>query len=100
MANDYGVQGCNPVYTTKQGLELSPYLPEEKLFGTTGVQCYEPIPGSLVFLGQCTRWDIVYTVCQLARAMSKPSGAHQVSAKHLLRYLCPFLVIAYKAGHF
>ena len=40
-----------------------------------------------MYLTQITRYDIMYSVCQLARAMSKPSKVHMVAAKHLLRYL-------------
>ena len=34
-----------------------------------------------------TRYDILFSVNQLARAMSKPSNAHMGAAKHVLRYL-------------
>ena len=40
-----------------------------------------------MYLAQVCRYDILYTVNQLARAMSKPSKAHMGAAKHLLRYL-------------
>ena len=40
-----------------------------------------------MYLGQVTRYDIRYAVNLLARAMSKPSKAHMVEAKHLPKYL-------------
>ena len=51
-------------------------------------------------LGQVTRYDIGYAVNQLAWAMSKPSKAHMVAAKHLLRYLAGTtnFAITYKRG--
>ena len=44
----------------------------------------------------------MYSVCQLARAMSKPSKVHMVAAKHLLRYLAGTtdFKIEYKKGDF
>ena len=48
---------------------------------------FQAITGSVMCLGQVTRYDVGYAVNQLARAMSKPSKAHMAAAKHLLRYL-------------
>ena len=55
-----------------------------------------------MYLGQVTRYDILYAVNQLARAMSKPSKAHMAAAKHLLRYLAGTVdfAITYKQGGF
>ena len=46
------------------------------------------------------RYDIVYALNQLARAMSNPFKAHMAAAKHLLRYLAGTsnLSITYKQG--
>ena len=41
----------------------------------------------MIYLAQVARYDILYAVNQLARAMSKPAKAHLGAAKHLLRYL-------------
>ena len=40
-----------------------------------------------MYLAQVSRYDILYAVNQLARAMSKPSKAHMRAAKHVPRYL-------------
>ena len=55
-----------------------------------------------MFLGQMTRYDILYYINQLARATSKPFKAHVVAAKHLLRYLVGTtdFTITYKQGGF
>ena len=45
------------------------------------------LSGSVIYLAQVTRYDILFAVNQLARAMTKPSKAHMAAAKHLLRYL-------------
>ena len=97
-----GMAGCNPVHTTGAGAELSLKQPGTMLLDSTGIQLYQTITESLMFLSQCTRYDITYAVNQLARAMSKPSKLHMTLAKHLLRYLKGDmgLAITYKAGCF
>ena len=52
-----------------------------------GKRLFQAITGSVMYLGQMTRYDIGYAINQLARAISKPSKAHMAAAKHLLRYL-------------
>ena len=63
---------------------------------------FQAITGSVMCLGQVTRYDIGYAVNQLARAMSKPSKALMAAAKHLLRYLARTTNFAntYKRGGF
>ena len=48
---------------------------------------FQAIVGSVIYLAQVTRYDILFAVNQLARAITKPSKAHMAAAKHLLRYL-------------
>ena len=40
-----------------------------------------------MYLGQVTRYDILFAVNRLARAVSKPSKVPMSAAKHLFRYL-------------
>ena len=63
---------------------------------------FHAITGSVMCLGQVTRYDIGYVVNQLARAMCKPFKAHMAAAKHLLRYLAETtnFAITYKRGGF
>ena len=58
--------------------------------------------GAVRYLTQVCRYDILYTVNQLARAISKPSKAHMGAAKYLLRYLAGFtdFFITYKQRGF
>ena len=53
-------------------------------------------------LAQVYRYDILYTVNQLARAMSQPFKAHMGATKHLLRCLVGSIdfSITYKQGGF
>ena len=55
-----------------------------------------------MYLAQVSRYDILYAINQLARAMSKPSKAHMGAAKHVLRYLAGSVnfPITYKRGGF
>ena len=49
---------------------------------------YQTILGSLIFLCQCTRFDIIcFAVLQAARFMSKPTPAHMGVVKRILLYL-------------
>ena len=63
---------------------------------------FQATTGSVMYLGQVTRYDIGYAVNQLVRAMSEPSKAHMAAAKHLLRYLAGTtkFAITYKQGSF
>ena len=65
-------------------------------------QRFQAITGSVMHLGQVPRYDNLYAINQLARAMSKPSKAHMAAAKHLLRYLAGTVdfAITYTQGGF
>ena len=55
-----------------------------------------------MYIAQITRYDIMYSTCQLARAMSRSSKVHMGAAKHLLRYLAGTtdFTLVYKKGGF
>ena len=78
---------CNTVCTPGVGKELSLDQPEGEILSKEEKQRFQAINGSVRYLGQVTRYDILYAVNQLARAMSKPFKAHMAEAKHLFRYL-------------
>ena len=84
------------------GKELSLDQPEENRLNKEDKRRFQAITGSVMRLGQVTRYDIGYAVNQLARAMCKPSKAHMAAAKHLLRYLAGTtnFAITYKRGGF
>jgi hypothetical protein len=48
---------------------------------------YRTIVGSVIYLANYTRPDIVYTVRQLARMMARLNENHMLIVKQLLRYL-------------
>ena len=98
----YGMRGCNPAYTPGVGPELSLDQPKENLLNEEGKLRYQSMTGAAMYLAQVCRYDILYTVKQLARAMSKSSKPHMGAAKHLLRYLAGStdFSITYKQGGF
>ena len=98
----YGMGNCNPAHTPGVGKKLSLDQPEENLLNKEDKRRFQAITGSVMCLGQVTRYTVGYDVNQLARAMSKPSKAHMAAAKHLLRYLAGTtnFAIIYKRGDF
>ncbi|CAB1110240.1 unnamed protein product [Ectocarpus sp. CCAP 1310/34] len=58
--------------------------------------------GSILYLAQCTRFDLSYAALQLSKACSNPAQVNMTAAKHVLRYLRgnPVLPIVYKRGQF
>ena len=96
------MRNCNPAHTPGVGKELSLDHPEENLLNKEDKRRFQAITGSVMYLGQMTRYDIGYAVNQLARAMSKPSKVHMAAAKLLLRYLAGTtnFAITYKRGGF
>ena len=93
---------CKPVSTPDFGQELSTNQPEQTLLNEEETQRFQAITDSVMYLAQNTRYDVMYSTCQLARVMSKPSKVHMGAAKHLLRYLAGTLdfSLVYKKGRF
>ena len=66
----------DPFHTCEKGEELlSPEVP------------YFSVIGSLLYLANCTRPDIAFSVNLLARYSSSPTQRHWNGIKHILRYL-------------
>ena len=102
VVQGYGMEGCNPAYTPGVGPEMSLKQPEEKLLNEKEKRHCQAITGAVMYFTQVNRYDILYALNQLARAMSKPAKAHMGAAKHLLHYLAGStdLFITYKRGGF
>ena len=98
----FGMENCQPSSIPRTGSEISTEQPAETLLNTEQTQRCQAITGSIMYLAQITRYDVMYAVCQFARAMSKPSKAHMGVAKQLLRYLAGTtdFNIVYKGGGF
>ena len=98
----FGMENSKPSSIPGTGSELSTEKPAETLLNAEQTQRYQAITGSVMYLAQITRYDVMYAVCQLARAISKPSKSHMGAAKQLLRYLAGTtdFSIVYKRGGF
>ena len=83
----FGTANCKHTSTPGDGPELSSKQPEDTLLNEKETQRYPAITGSVLYLAQITRTDIMYSTCQLSRAMSRPSKVHIGAGKHLLGYL-------------
>ena len=84
------------------GPELSKLVQQSEQLDAERTKRFQAIVGSVIYLAQVTRYDILFAVNQLARAMTKPSKAHMAAAKHLLRYLAGTIdfCITYKKDDF
>ena len=93
---------CKPTSTPGYGPDLSTKPPEDTLMNEEETRRYQAITGSVTYLAQITRYDIMYSTCQLPRAMSRPPKVHMGAAKHLLRYLAGTtdFTLVYKKGGF
>ena len=60
---------------------------EEKIQDAEDKKLYLSITGAIIHLEQYSRYNILFAVNQLAKAMSNPSKAHMGPIKHLHRYL-------------
>ena len=69
----FGMSECNPVHTTGTDPELSVTQPDDTLLASEEIKLYQAIVGSVMYLRTCSRFDIIYAVSQLTRAMSKPA---------------------------
>ena len=98
----FGMQDANAAHTPGYRPELSAEQPEDKLLGAEAAKLYQSITGSLLYLAECTKYDLCYAVNQLTRACSKPAEIHMTATKHALRYLRGMtdLPIVYKRGQF
>ena len=68
----FGIADCKPSSTLGFGSELSTEQPEGTLLNKEETQRYQAVTGSVMYLPQITKYDIMYSSGQLARAMSKP----------------------------
>ena len=96
----FNMSDCNPVPVPGIGKELSAQLEGRVLLNETMTKLYQAIVGSLIFLTQCTRYDVAFSTMKAARHMAKPTTVHMAAVKRILRYLrgTHNLAIVYKRG--
>ena len=102
ILEQFGMSNCQPTSTPGYGSEISNNQPKDTLLNGEETRKYQGIVGSLMYIPQVLRYDIMHATGQLARPMAKPSKVHMVAAKHTLRYLAGTtnFSITYKKGGF
>ena len=98
----FGMSDCKPTSTPGYGSEISNNQSEDTLLDEEETRKYQGIVGSLMYIAQVLRYDIMYATGQLARPMAKPSKVHMVAAKHTPRDLAGTtnFSITYEKGGF
>lgn len=86
----FGMKNANPVatpsdYNQKLSLKMCPTNQEEK--DELQNIPYQSLVGCLLFIAQCTRPDISFSVNDVSRFNSNYGKAHWIAVKRILRYL-------------
>src|ERR1700677_5257255 len=89
ILTDFRMENCNSVKTPCPAFRLtSEMCPKNKEeHKEAALLPYCAIVGKCMYLSNCTRPDISFTVRELAKFMSNYGPKHFEAAKHLLRYL-------------
>ena len=88
---------ANPVHTPATPADLQASA-DSLLLSGTAKRDYQSAVGSLIFLINCTRFDITFATMQVARHVSSPREIHLGQLKRVFRYLRkrPALPLQYK----
>lgn len=77
----FDIKSCGLVYITGMGPELSLNQAEEILLYEEDKKRNQSITGVVMYFGHVSGYDILFSINQLARALSKHSEAHMGAAK-------------------
>ena len=85
----HGMNDCKPAVAPMSRDAASDLVksPDDLVVTEATTREYQAIIGGVMFAMLCTRPDIAFAVTRLAQYASKPSPAHMVALKHLMRYL-------------
>ncbi|CAM9889682.1 unnamed protein product [Sphacelaria rigidula] len=83
----FGMESSNPVHTPGTPDQLIEDTPEDNFPEQSEKTRYQAMVGSLIFLAQSTRFDIAFSISQVARHMGKPNIHHLAAVKRVFRYL-------------
>ncbi|MBW0554159.1 hypothetical protein O181_093874, partial [Austropuccinia psidii MF-1] len=84
LLHDHNMNDSKGVKTPCNGNLISELDNEGEVISTNN---YQKAIGSLNYLAQHTRPDIMFTVNQLSKYLLKPNAKHWTAVKHLLQYL-------------
>jgi hypothetical protein len=90
VASKFNMSECKPLYVpmqkgTKPTAKMSPSNDNKK--NEMSSIPYKNAIGSLLYLAICTRPDIAYAVCALARYSANPGHEHWTLVKNAIRYV-------------
>jgi hypothetical protein len=85
----HGMYDCKPALAPMNRDAVSQLVKsaDDLVVSDANTREYQAIVGGVMFAMLCTRPDIAFAVTRLAQFASKPSPAHVVALKHLMRYL-------------
>uniref|UniRef100_A0A0K8W517 Copia protein n=1 Tax=Bactrocera latifrons TaxID=174628 RepID=A0A0K8W517_BACLA len=84
LLREQGMEDCRPIsIPLDRGHNVSC---EDKACKVAYQSQYQSIIGSLMYIADCTRPDILRSVCKLAQRNTKPHAEHLAAAKRILRY--------------
>eukprot|EP00903_Cladosiphon_okamuranus_P014960 g13848.t1 len=81
----FKIDSCNPSHTPGTG--VNDKTSTATLLSDADKKEYQSLVGSLIFLINCTRYDIAFATMMAARRMSSATQRDLANAKRILRYL-------------
>ena len=83
----FNMSDYNLVHTPGTGNELKSQLEGSAPLDEQATKLHQAMVGSLLFLTQCTRFDIAFSTMKSAPHMAKPTAVDMTGVKKILRYL-------------
>lgn len=84
----YGMSNCNATVTAMASdADIKPANQSDEALSTSDQNLYRRQIGELVYLAACTRLEISFAVCTLARSLLAPTVRHMTTIRRVPRYL-------------
>lgn len=88
LLKNHGMDACNATLTPMSTeVDLRPATESEDALRRIDHRLYRKHIGQLLYLSICTRPDISFAVCALARSLHAPTDRHRTMLRRVLRYL-------------
>ena len=90
LLKEYNLNDCKSTKTPVElGIKLSRLDSSSNEFEVEEMKNvpYRQLVGSLMYIAQATRPDILYVTCKLSQFVSNPGRMHWMQAKRVLKYL-------------
>lgn len=87
LLKKHGMESCNANLTPLASeADLRPDIENEKALERSEHKPFQIKIGELLYLAVCTRPDISFAVCALARSLHTPTDRHRIMLRRILRY--------------